>query len=1342
MAHYFRPVVDANWSDTTKDGAAGVAWARSTTTITITATLGSLAVGDIVAITNSSDTDALPNGDYAVGAIGSGTFDITGFDTGAASGTTDWTAYVWYDAASAGNKHAGKPTSSNDVTITRQTCALSGNEAAASVAINASRTLDLATYNLAVTGATAVSGTLKIGVSADTGLTTAGLTINTGGKGNFQTGSKINNSSNFAAPAEAWMTASNRGTYNQTGSGTYVNATSSLFYSFTISGGTLTIGTSSFLTGPDGGKEFVMSDSAVLSLTASAYIGASASVTGHNITIGSGCDITGAGAVLFYATSTNYVNNRATAFSLTGTAGTATGSGVLNLTMPAWDFSNANVLIDGSSSASDSRIITAGTLKCKNLTTRASGTTPFTVSCSTGNPSFVVTGNIAFDQYTTWTRGTGTWDLSSASSTTMNTNAQAIGAVTKSGAGTRTLAGNSQVKSLAMTAGTIDVSTFNLISEGATALSNAATTLKIGVSAGTGFTTAGLTFNTGTLGDFQTTSKINNSANFTAPNPTEAWMVNSVRGTYNQTGSGTFLNKQGPGGPVFWSFTISGGTMTVSTTSFVTGPGSKEFVMSDAAVLNLTAAAWIGASSSAGNNFTIGAGCDITGDGILYFYGPAVNYVNSRATAFSFTGTVGTALGTTADLLTIPAWDFSNASVVVNGSASAASTRFITAGTLKCVNLSTLGSGSNLFTVNCYTYNPSFVVTGNISLDAYTLWLRGGGTITLGGSGGTQTIAGGNQIFEAITVAAAGATKSLTDNFSTLSLSGTGGIVQSSSAGTRRVMTAINQGVCTGMSFKDISMGFRDKIQAKSTCVNLGNNLGIVFKDVAGVNMSRTSPFRTGLDQFTNAVAAYGMNRLRIGYAGNSCRVRRSSDNAELDIGFNTNGTLNETALLTHCGLGDGFVTTWYDQIDSYNATQTTAAKQPQTVAAGVVVRTLTGPAHLRFDRVDDALGASLPNATDYTVVSSSWNDVQLYTIKTRPTGATFLPAGITGYMQGISGHSLVYYASAPSSNIISLLKQRNLPDLSSTDLFRLKFHTAGAKTLTVTESSSGISYVDQYGTQSSASYSRTVLSFDWLVVRAVDATKITVIDWNTKTLCGNLPQTAFSGLTKLTSFICYGNQLTGSIPSLAANTLLTNFQCFNNQLTGSIPDLSANTLLTTFHCYTNQLTGSIPSLTANTALTSFWCSANSLTGSIPSLTTNTQLNLFYCYSNSLTGTIPSLTVNTLLNVFYCHLNQLTGSIPDLSANTALTIFKCSYNQLMDWTGGTVSGTLGTFEATSNLLTVTAVNAILAAFRAAGRVAGTRILDLSGVGNAAPTGQGLTDKSYLQTTMGWTVTTN
>lgn len=161
--------------------------------------------------------------------------------------------------------------------------------------------------------------------------------------------------------------------------------------------------------------------------------------------------------------------------------------------------------------------------------------------------------------------------------------------------------------------------------------------------------------------------------------------------------------------------------------------------------------------------------------------------------------------------------------------------------------------------------------------------------------------------------------------------------------------------------------------------------------------------------------------------------------------------------------------------------------------------------------------------------------------------------------------------------------------------------------------------------------------------------------------------------------------------------------------------------------------------VSADVTLLRVYVYSNGLFGIIPSLSANMALQYFYCSTNKLNSIIPSLSANTALVQFQCYTNQVTGSIPSLSANTALVNFSCYANQLTGWDGGTVSNTLSLFDASNNALTVSAVNAILAAFVAAGRATGT--LTLNGGTNAAPTGQGITDKATLVAS-GWSVLTN
>ena len=75
------------------------------------------------------------------------------------------------------------------------------------------------------------------------------------------------------------------------------------------------------------------------------------------------------------------------------------------------------------------------------------------------------------------------------------------------------------------------------------------------------------------------------------------------------------------------------------------------------------------------------------------------------------------------------------------------------------------------------------------------------------------------------------------------------------------------------------------------------------------------------LDTYTGAAAAYSLRKLRTAYTGDAVEVYNGSSYA--DIGFNVFGELDTVALAAHCGSNDGFVSKWYDQAGSNDATQT-----------------------------------------------------------------------------------------------------------------------------------------------------------------------------------------------------------------------------------------------------------------------------------------------------------------------------------------------------------------------------------------------------------------------------------
>ena len=86
-----------------------------------------------------------------------------------------------------------------------------------------------------------------------------------------------------------------------------------------------------------------------------------------------------------------------------------------------------------------------------------------------------------------------------------------------------------------------------------------------------------------------------------------------------------------------------------------------------------------------------------------------------------------------------------------------------------------------------------------------------------------------------------------------------------------------------------------------------------------------------------SSVGAYSLNLVRSNYTGFCIRVRRSSDNTEINIGF-VNGFLDIITLLSFVGVGTGFVTIWYDQSGAgLNVFQTNASFQPRIVISGVL---------------------------------------------------------------------------------------------------------------------------------------------------------------------------------------------------------------------------------------------------------------------------------------------------------------------------------------------------------------------------------------------------------------------
>lgn len=148
---------------------------------------------------------------------------------------------------------------------------------------------------------------------------------------------------------------------------------------------------------------------------------------------------------------------------------------------------------------------------------------------------------------------------------------------------------------------------------------------------------------------------------------------------------------------------------------------------------------------------------------------------------------------------------------------------------------------------------------------------------------------------------------------------------------------------------------------------------------------------------YVDAFAGFGLFRLRRLYDGPAVKVRRSSDNTMLDIGFTDNGELDETALLEFVGAGSGYAQAVYDQSGNGRhvtdaaliASGYTTAIQPRIVNAGAIERIGSRPC-LNY------LGAQLLSNSEGAAFMAMGGQVSIGLVQAAQQAATSRVIGIT----------------------------------------------------------------------------------------------------------------------------------------------------------------------------------------------------------------------------------------------------------------------------------------------------------------------------------------------------------
>jgi len=174
--------------------------------------------------------------------------------------------------------------------------------------------------------------------------------------------------------------------------------------------------------------------------------------------------------------------------------------------------------------------------------------------------------------------------------------------------------------------------------------------------------------------------------------------------------------------------------------------------------------------------------------------------------------------------------------------------------------------------------------------------------------------------------------------------------------------TTLVTGYATATSFYSYNM--QELIQWPSDQTSPTNNRTGIEANINSdflIYQPTDAPTSGLLATYTGAAAAYSVRQLS-DKAVIALRIRRDSDDEETNIGFDSNGDLDTTAISDFCSTANGFVTRWWDQSTNGNhADQATDAIQPQ-IYNGTAVITENGKPYLKYGFLTTAVNFGTDN--------------------------------------------------------------------------------------------------------------------------------------------------------------------------------------------------------------------------------------------------------------------------------------------------------------------------------------------------------------------------------------------